>query len=120
MPNSHDAVPPRTPSLSGPAVPTSTNPAPPKTTRARRALTQWPDVLRAVQGDESRSQALGQYRAAGFGPDDFEHTRRAREAMSDALSRTEDFLELRAGSRRAAERESIAAVRRRLELELWA
>lgn len=86
------------------------------------------DVLRAVQGDETRSYALGRYRAAGHSVDAFGTGskgghRAAREAMADALSRTEDWLEVderRAGrDQRQAERLAIRDVRRRLELELW-
>lgn len=80
----------------------------------------WPDVLRAVQGDETRPALLGRYRAAGYGPDDFGRLRGAREAMADALTRTEDSLEGRHGRNVETERDRIRAVRRRLEVELWA
>jgi hypothetical protein len=84
----------------------------------------WPDVLRAVQGDEARSRLLGLYRAAGFTPDDFggggsRGNRAAREALSDALVRTEDMLEGRHGRLAADERARVRALRRRLEGELW-
>lgn len=48
-------------------------------------------------GHRVRPLALEHYRAAGFTPDDFARVRAARMAMTDALTRTEDFLELRRG-----------------------
>ena len=95
--------------------------------RPRTAGTRvtWPDVLAVVQGDETRSRCLLRYRLAGFTPDDFGRSRLAREAMSDALTRTEDLLEYQAVDRprRAhlydAERAAIRNVRRRLEREVW-
>jgi hypothetical protein len=59
-------------------------------------------------------RALTRFRARGFEPDDFGHSRPAREAMADALARTEDELELR-----RARTDLIRQVRRRLEQELW-
>ena len=81
----------------------------------------WVDVLRAVQTDEARRLAMAHYRARGFEPDDFEHRRQARAAMADALTRTEDWLELagRDIESRRRERAAIRNVRRRLEWELW-
>lgn len=78
----------------------------------------WTHVLAALQGDEARSLAMSLYRSAGFGPDDFAPHRAARQAMADALVRTEDHLEIQ-GARHDAERGRIRAVRRRLEGELW-
>jgi len=89
-----------------------------KPERARRARIGWPDVLRVLQGDETRSYAIGRYRAGGFGPDDFARSRPAREAMADALTYAEDRLELQ-GWRRDPERAAMREVRRALELELW-
>ncbi len=86
--------------------------------RSVRTALGWPDVLYAVQNDEARSAALGLYRARGFRPDDFGRIRRAREAMADALTRTEDMLEMR-GRRSDDERARVRAVRRQLEWELW-
>lgn len=74
---------------------------------------EWSGVLRALRGEEARSSATGLYRAAGFKPHDFERPA-ARRAMADALSRTEDFLEMRRATR---EREAIRDVRRALESE---
>jgi len=89
-------------------------------TAERRARLQWPDVLRAVPSPKTRERALDAYRAAGFTPDDFAAKRAAREAMADALSRTEQWLELAPeNASRAAGRAAIRAVRRRLEFELW-
>ncbi len=76
----------------------------------------YPDVLRALSSDETRSAALTAYRTAGFSPDDFAHRLAARAAMAEALTAVEDGCELR-GSRR--EREAVRAVRRRLEREIW-
>lgn len=70
------------------------------------------------EGGEARALALSLYRAAGYGPDDFARSRAARMAMADALTRTEDHLEIQ-GARRDAERGRIRAVRRRLEATLW-
>lgn len=93
-----------------------------KTTVGKAARTlgtpiAWVDVLRCLQSDRARSGATIAYRAAGFSADDFANVRKAREAMADALTRTEDDLEM-AGPRAQAERAAIRAVRRRLEREL--
>ena len=85
--------------------------------RAGRRAIGWADVLRAVELDDVRSYVLGRYRGAGFSPDNFGHSRAAREAMADALSRTEDWLELQRGSLRQQARASIREVRRQLERE---
>lgn len=87
-------------------------------TRSERVA--WPDVLRAVQDTQTRS-ALGQaLRAGGFSADSFAALRKAREAVADALTTSEDTLEQRRRSP-ALERElgAIRSVRRRLEAELW-
>jgi hypothetical protein len=86
---------------------------------ARCERVAWPDVLRAVQSAKARERALVRYRTAGFTPDDFAAKRAAREAMADALTRTEDDLELNPGRDAQATRAAIRAVRRRLEVELW-
>jgi hypothetical protein len=96
-----------------------------KSRASREAPTTWPDVLRCLPEDETRSCAIGRYRDAGFAADSFGHRRNAREAMADALTRTEDWLEYREVDlpRRAhlyrAERDAIRDVRRRLEWELY-
>jgi hypothetical protein len=79
-------------------------------------LLRWPDVLSVLATDGARERALRLYREAGFSPNDFERLR-ARAAMANALSRTEDWLELEGGHRR--ERAVIRDVRRRLEWEVW-
>lgn len=88
----------------------------PKTESPRGGVPGWPDVLRVLQHDESRSRALGRYRAGGFSPDDFV-TRpvAARLAMADALTRVEDWLEVSRGDRALESRAAIQAVRRRQE-----
>lgn len=79
----------------------------------------WPEVLRAAQGDETRSAVAASLAGCGFSADSFASQRRAREVVADALSRQEDRLEGLRGVRREQERERLAGVRRRLELELW-
>ena len=76
----------------------------------------WPEVLRALQTDRARSTALTRFREAGFSADDFGHVRKAREALAEALTRTED---MHAGPSSRPERVAIRDVRRRLEVELW-
>lgn len=76
---------------------------------------RWPDVLRALSSDETRAAVLTRYRAGGWSPDDFASNGLARDAMADALTHAEDLLELQRGSTRAAEREAVREVRRRLE-----
>ena len=78
---------------------------------------KWPEVLRALSGDGARNLAIGRYRVAGFTGDDFARSRLAREAMTDALTRAEDWLEYEGP--RSPDRSAIQAVRRRLEWELW-
>ena len=96
-----------------------------KRVRAAGTRPAWPAVLAVLETDETRSTCLSRYRDAGFTPDDFARSRPAREAMSDALTRTEDWLEYQSMSRpcRAhlydAARAAIRNVRRRLERELW-
>ena len=80
----------------------------------------WPEVLRALSEDETRSYAIARVREAGFSGDSFRHDRKAREAVADALTRTEDWIEARrTGSRLAAQRDGIRAIRRAIELEVW-
>ena len=85
--------------------------------RRFRKRFDWSDVLRVISTTKARERALRLYREAGFTPDQFGHVRSAREALSDALTRTEDWLELEGGHVRV--RAAIRDVRRRLELELW-
>ena len=42
-----------------------------KVPRARGSAFGWPDVLRAVQGPETRERVLANYEAAGFRPRSF-------------------------------------------------
>jgi len=93
--------------------PASTKDASSKTLRATRRVFSWPDVLRAIaECGEARTLALAHYRASGFTPDDFAHSRAARECMADALTRAEDWLEMH---RPRFDRGVIQAVRRSLE-----
>jgi len=62
----------------------------------------------------ARDDVLGRFRAQGCDADRWE--RRDRVAMSEALTRVEDALEL--GHPRWAEREALRGVRRGLEVEL--
>ncbi|MBK6694810.1 MAG: hypothetical protein IPG50_21765 [Myxococcales bacterium] len=77
----------------------------------------WPEVLRAVLAAETRLRVTERYRASGFTPADFGTRRRAREAMSVALARVEDWLELEKPG--AGDRFRLKALRQRLEKELW-
>jgi hypothetical protein len=86
-----------------------------KQTASLGTLVSYPEVVAALQTDLARSIALGAYRSAGYTARDFALRRSARVAMTEALTATEDALELR-GVRR--EREAIRAVRRRLECEV--
>jgi hypothetical protein len=87
-----------------------------KRTASPGTLVTYREVVRALQTDYARFLALGLYRGCGYIAEDFALRRSARAAMAVALTATEDALELR-GSRR--ERESVRAVRRRLEWEVW-
>jgi hypothetical protein len=98
---------------------TSGKNAPQKRVPRRGAALGWGDVLRAVQRDAARAYALDLYRAGGYSADDFAHVRAAREAMSDALARTEDWIEMQHAAWRG-DRETIRDVRRSLEVELFA
>jgi hypothetical protein len=91
--------------------------APRKVPRARASAFGWPDVLRVVQGPETRHRVLANYQAAGFRPDDFGHVIAARKALCEALVRTEDWLEIRRP--RSPERQALRALRSALERELW-
>lgn len=84
-----------------------------------RAKVTWPDVVKALQDDESRRFVMSRYNASGWCPDDFARRVEARSVLADALSRTEDILETKRGSNAATERLRIRTVRRRLELELY-
>jgi hypothetical protein len=78
------------------------------------------DVLRALGRDVVRFYALDRLRDRGFDADLCANPRKGRphrEALADALTATEDWLEYE--HPRWPERETIRVVRRRLELELW-
>ena len=80
----------------------------------------WRDVVRVLPDPETRSYALSAFRGSGFDADSFGHKTKAREALADALTRAEDWLELTypRSPRRQAERTAIRELRRRLEGEL--
>jgi len=81
-----------------------------------RKLVAWPDVLRVVQRDETRSLVLERFRSSGFSADSFGRSAKSRVAAADALTAAEDWLEMnRPGAQ--DERSAIRDVRRRLELE---
>lgn len=88
-----------------------------ETARGRGGAATYRNVLAALPDDATRLETLRRYRAAGFTADDFATSRKARRAMAEALTRTEDRLEIE-HPRRIAERDAIKAVRRRLELEV--
>ena len=85
----------------------------------------WPEVLRVLQDDETRSYSLTSFKALGFGAETFGRIRDAREAVADGLTRAEDMLEYRELDRGRGhvdarrQRLAICEVRRRLEWELW-
>ena len=83
--------------------------------KAQKRVT-WPEVLRALPVDETRSYALGRFRDPCFSPDSFATRIESRAIVAEGMTRTEDWLEL---NRRPKQVEAIRAVRRRLELELW-
>ena len=80
----------------------------------------WRDVVRVLPDPETRSCALSAFRGSGFDADSFGTRRSAREALADALTRAEDWLELTypRSPRRQAERAAIRELRRRLEGEV--
>jgi hypothetical protein len=79
---------------------------------------EWPDVVRVLQDPKTREAVLSRYRTAEYTPDDFGRLRGAREALADALTRCEDWLEL--ARPKNPERTTIRETRRRLERELSA
>lgn len=78
----------------------------------------WPEVLRCLSSDETRSCVATWLRGTCFSPDTFATSRLDRRFVAVALSKAEDQLELR-GPATKPERERIRAVRRRLEWEIW-
>ena len=77
----------------------------------------YPEVLRVLPDDETRSYALSRFREAGFSADSFAHRPRARRAMVEALTSAEDWLEVE-HPRRVRDRDAVRAVRRCLEQEV--
>lgn len=87
--------------------------------RRERSVT-WPTVLTVLQTDDTRALVLTHFRMAGFKPDQFASQRASREALTDCLTRAEDWIEnRRACLNRDRERRAIRGVRRALEQELW-
>lgn len=86
--------------------------------RAPRLRVEWTDVLRALPDPETRSYALQILRDRGFSPVFFGERNDVRQAVADALTATEDWLEMRRVTPRLeALRLGIRDVRRRLENE---
>jgi hypothetical protein len=79
----------------------------------------WPQVLRVLPDDETRSYAVRRLRDAGFSADSFASKTKARETVAEVLTRIEDRLEGERGSTKATARSKIQKVRRSLENELW-
>lgn len=78
---------------------------------------QWPDVLRAVPRPETRVWLLARFRDRGFDADSFAF-KMGRVAMAEALTATEDWLELE-HPRWKEDRALLKLLRRVLEIELW-
>lgn len=74
----------------------------------------WPDVLRALDRDSLRSLALNRFRDRGFDAETFGRFSRARLAMAEALTATEDWAEL---AHPRWDLGAVREVRRRLEAE---
>lgn len=74
----------------------------------------WPDVLRALQDDETRSYALRRFREAGFSADSFANKTESRATVARGLTEAEDWLELRYPKR---DRSALRDLRRQLEAE---
>lgn len=100
----------------------------PGTTRLAERVC-WRDVVRVLPDPETRSAVVASLRASGFDPDSFARRIGARRVVADALTRTEDALELAEldaggsgrGRRReilAEQRAAIRELRRRLEGEV--
>lgn len=90
---------------------------------ARRAKTAakavtWPEVLRALPDDQSRSLALKGFRDRGFTAESFASQTEVREVLVEDLVKLEDAYEFRRG-KFAAVSADVKALRRRLELELY-
>lgn len=94
-------------------------------TRVRNSKTSpgtrvtWPDVLAAVQDDETRSGIVRRLGDAGFLVDAFANQRTARIIVCERLVAYEDRLEAASGARLAPRGLAVRTLRRRLELELW-
>lgn len=99
------------------ATRTSAKQAASKRPDPRKTRFGWRDVLRVVQSTKARQIVFERYGSAGFRPDDFGGSRKARETLGDALSAAEDWLELERPF--SSERASIRALRSPLERELW-
>ena len=79
---------------------------------------EYRNVLQALADRDARSRVLAEFRRRGGTPDTW-RLRSTREAMADALTRTEDAIELESRGRMTAERLALRGIRRRLECELW-
>jgi hypothetical protein len=78
----------------------------------------WQEVVQAIQHDGARSATMTKYREAGFTPDDFNRSRKAREMASDSITSAEDWMEYE-HPRLMTERSVMRDVRRWLEWETW-
>jgi len=74
----------------------------------------WPEVLRALGRPVVRSYALERFRTLGFSAVSWGTSNEVTAAMARALSEAEDWIEL--GHPKWSERETIKALRRRLEM----
>lgn len=88
-----------------------------KTRTSAGTILGWSDVLLAVQTTEARHRLVRAIRAYGYTPDNVMSSRAGMGVLADALTLSEDYLELQGRTSRAreTERENIRTLRRALE-----
>jgi hypothetical protein len=92
--------------------------APRKTSQRQQAPVTWREVSQVLQDERTRSLVTGQIKLAGFTLDHLASLKTARICLAAALTAAEDLYETE-HPKRTTDRGAIAALRRRLELELW-
>lgn len=98
--------------------PTGINEGASESVRPAQSVLRWPDVLRCLQTDKTRSYVLHRFRACGFSASSW-WRRSARRKMAELLTAAEDGLEHARACAEVADRVAIRTARRRLEQELW-